>query len=61
MPQRTVRVAVNGYGVIGKRVADAIALTELERDPRASIAKTNSSLGISNRLLKQAGSIIAFS
>src|SRR6185312_2660146 len=25
-PQRTVRVAVNGYGVIGKRVADAIAL-----------------------------------
>jgi glyceraldehyde-3-phosphate dehydrogenase (NAD(P)) len=24
--QRTVRVAVNGYGVIGKRVADAIAL-----------------------------------
>ena len=25
-PQRKVRVAVNGYGVIGKRVADAIAL-----------------------------------
>jgi len=24
--QRKVRVAVNGYGVIGKRVADAIAL-----------------------------------
>lgn len=25
MSQRTVRVAVNGYGVIGKRVADAVA------------------------------------
>jgi glyceraldehyde-3-phosphate dehydrogenase (NAD(P)) len=26
--QRTVRVAVNGYGVIGKRVADAVALQD---------------------------------
>ncbi|MBI5928770.1 MAG: type II glyceraldehyde-3-phosphate dehydrogenase [Chloroflexi bacterium] len=25
MPQRKVRVAVNGYGVIGKRIADAVA------------------------------------
>ena len=28
MKQRKVRVAVNGYGVIGKRVADAVALQE---------------------------------
>jgi glyceraldehyde-3-phosphate dehydrogenase (NAD(P)) len=25
---RTIRVAVNGYGVIGKRVADAVAAQE---------------------------------
>ncbi|HEX5076061.1 MAG TPA: hypothetical protein VFW03_22800 [Gemmatimonadaceae bacterium] len=25
MPSKRVRVAVNGYGVIGKRVADAVA------------------------------------
>ena len=28
MPNGTVRVAVNGYGVIGKRVADAVALQD---------------------------------
>jgi len=28
MPNRKARVAVNGYGVIGKRVADAVALQE---------------------------------
>ena len=28
MNTRTVRVAVNGYGVIGKRVADAVALQD---------------------------------
>jgi glyceraldehyde-3-phosphate dehydrogenase (NAD(P)) len=28
MSQRKVRVANNGYGVIGKRVADAIALQD---------------------------------
>ena len=27
-PQSKIRVAVNGYGVIGKRVADAIALQD---------------------------------
>ena len=26
--QRNARVAINGYGVIGKRVADAVALQE---------------------------------
>lgn len=33
---RKIRVAVNGYGVIGKRIADATA----------SINKTNDSMGI---------------
>lgn len=28
MQQRKVRVAVNGYGVIGKRIADAVAVQE---------------------------------
>jgi len=28
MPKRKVRVAVNGYGVIGKRVADAVSLQD---------------------------------
>ncbi len=28
MPQRKVRVAVNGYGVIGKRVVEAIAVQD---------------------------------
>jgi hypothetical protein len=28
-PRRNVRVAVNGYGVIGKRVAEAIAMIHI--------------------------------
>jgi glyceraldehyde-3-phosphate dehydrogenase/erythrose-4-phosphate dehydrogenase len=30
-PQRIVRVAVNGYGAIGKRVADAISNRPLKQ------------------------------
>ena len=47
-----IRVAVNGYGVIGKRVAEAVAqqddmaLTGRERDAQTSIEKTNAALGI---------------
>ncbi len=28
MPNRTIRVAINGYGVIGKRIADAVAVQD---------------------------------
>jgi glyceraldehyde-3-phosphate dehydrogenase (NAD(P)) len=28
MPDKRVKVAVNGYGVIGKRVADAVILQD---------------------------------
>jgi glyceraldehyde-3-phosphate dehydrogenase (NAD(P)) len=46
---------VDNQAIVVPETIDAIrALTELERDPRASIEKTNSSLGISNRLLKKA-------
>jgi glyceraldehyde-3-phosphate dehydrogenase (NAD(P)) len=46
---------VDNQAIVVPETIDAIrALTELERDPRASIETTNSSLGISNRLLKQA-------
>jgi glyceraldehyde-3-phosphate dehydrogenase (NAD(P)) len=46
---------VDNQAVVVPETIDAIrAVTELERDPRASIEKTNSSLGISNRFLKQA-------
>jgi glyceraldehyde-3-phosphate dehydrogenase (NAD(P)) len=46
---------VDNQAIVIPETIDAIrALTELERDPRASIGKTNSSLGISNRLLQQA-------
>jgi glyceraldehyde-3-phosphate dehydrogenase/erythrose-4-phosphate dehydrogenase len=44
-----VRVFVGGYGVIGKRVADAIAL---RRD--MTLVGISVSLGISNRPLRQA-------
>jgi glyceraldehyde-3-phosphate dehydrogenase/erythrose-4-phosphate dehydrogenase len=42
-----IPVAINGYGVIGKRGADAIA----ERDADASIAKTNAALGVRTELI----------
>ncbi len=46
---------VDNQAIVVPETVDAIrALTELERDARASIEKTNASLGISNRLLKQA-------
>ncbi len=46
---------VDNQAIVVPETIDAIrALTELDRDPRASIEKTNRSLGISNRLLKQA-------
>jgi glyceraldehyde-3-phosphate dehydrogenase (NAD(P)) len=46
---------VDNQAIVVPETIDAIrALSELERDPRASIEKTNSSLGIGNRLLKQA-------
>lgn len=46
---------VDNQAIVVPETIDAIrALTELERDPRASIEKTNRSLGISNRFLKQA-------
>jgi glyceraldehyde-3-phosphate dehydrogenase (NAD(P)) len=41
---------VDNQAIVVPETIDAIrALTELERDPRVSIEKTNSSLGISNR------------
>lgn len=46
---------VDNQAIVVPETVDAIrALTELERDPRASIERTNRSLGISSRLLKQA-------
>lgn len=46
---------VDNQAIVIPETIDAIrALTELEKDPRASIEKTNRSLDISNRLLKQA-------
>ena len=45
---------VDNQAIVPETIDAIRALTELERDPRASIETTNSSLGISNRLLKQA-------
>jgi hypothetical protein len=47
MGTRVGGVAVNGYGVIGKRVADAGRETEGAR----SIAKTDAALGVQKDLL----------
>jgi glyceraldehyde-3-phosphate dehydrogenase (NAD(P)) len=45
---------VDNQAIVVPETIDAIrALTEMERDPRTSIEKTNSSLGIGNGLLKQ--------
>jgi hypothetical protein len=44
---------VDNQAIVVPETIDAIrALTELERDPRASIEKTSSSLGIANHLLR---------
>ena len=46
---------VDNQAIVVPETIDAIrALSEMERDPRASIEKTNASLGISNRFPQQA-------
>jgi glyceraldehyde-3-phosphate dehydrogenase (NAD(P)) len=46
---------VDNQAIVVSETIDAIrALTEFERDPCVSIQKTNSSLGVSNRVLGQA-------
>ena len=64
-----IKVGVNGYGVIGRRVAEAVAkqedielvvtetidairaLSGAEREPDASIRRTNEALGIGGAFL----------
>jgi glyceraldehyde-3-phosphate dehydrogenase/erythrose-4-phosphate dehydrogenase len=58
---KKIKVAINGYGDIGKRVADAVTLqddmvlagvcelTGIEQDAQKSIMKTNESLGVKQK------------
>lgn len=52
MGSQNIRVAVNGYGVIGKRVADAVrALCGAVTDPQQSVTITDRALGVRNGYL----------
>ena len=56
MKASSVRVAINGYGVVIPEKVDAIrAMTGLESDGARSIAKTAAALGIRKDLLVWGG------
>ena len=53
MGTRVVRVAVNGYGVIGKRVTDAVSLQDdMRRSPRVAFVRAADGVAASNSVIE---------